>query len=125
MTIQSPPPSSPDAPATVELDLGFFWALWLLYLVTPRISIDGVEERRPWGKHRFALPPGRHQLEASYPWLFWPRTSIGRLTLDAVAGGHYRVRYRPSILRFLPGSLTLVAGPTLPAATAHVLPPSR
>jgi hypothetical protein len=36
-------------PAHVEIDLGFFRLMWILYVVSPRVAIDGKEERRTWG----------------------------------------------------------------------------
>ena len=115
-------PMPPGPPATVEIELSFFFMMWILYLVTPSIAVNGMAERRPWGKHAFQLPPGRYRFEAWYPYLFTSQTSRGVIDLDRVPGGHDRLRYRPAWLVFLPGSLKLVAGPALPAATARALP---
>lgn len=109
-------------PAIVEIELSFFFMMWILFLVTPSIAINGMAERRKWGKHVFTLPAGRYQLEAWYPYLFTQQTSRGAITLDLAAGGHYRLRYRPAWLVFLPGSMKLVGGPALPQATARALP---
>jgi len=115
-----PQPSGP--PATVEIELSFFFMMWILFLITPWISINGQAERRPWGKHTFQLVPGRYHIEAWYPYLFRSRTSPGAIALDVVPGGHYKLRYRPAWLVFLPGSIKLIAGPALPQATARALP---
>ena len=109
-------------PATVEIELSFFFMMWILFLVTPSIAINGMAERRKWGRHGFTLPPGRYQFEAWYPYLFTQQTSRGAIVLDLVPGGHYRLRYRPALLVFLAGSMKLVAGPALPQATARALP---
>ena len=118
-----PPPGAPAGPpATVEIELSFFFMMWILFLVTPSIAVNGMAERRKWGKHAFSLPAGRYHFQAWYPYLFTSRTSVGSLVLDLVPGGHYKLRYRPAWLVFLPGSLKLVAGPALPAAAVHQLP---
>ncbi len=118
-----PPPGAPAGPpAIVEIELSFFFMMWILFLVTPSIAINGMAQPRKWGTHLFHLPPGRYMFEAWYPYLFTSRTSIGALMLDLVPGGHYKLRYRPAWLVFLSGSMKLVAGPALPPATAHQLP---
>jgi hypothetical protein len=102
-------------PAHVEVELSFFPLMWILYLVTPSIAINGAEQRRPWGTHAFQLAPGRYRFEAWYPYLFTSKTSHAYLDLDLAPGGHYKLRYRPAWLVFLSGSLTLVHGGALPA----------
>ena len=115
-----PPPQGP--PATVEIELSFFFMMWILFLVTPSIAINGMAQQRKWGTHTFSLPAGSYVFEAWYPYLFSSRTSVGGLALTLAPGGHYRLRYRPAWLVFLSGSMRLVSGPALPAATVHQLP---
>ncbi|HEY1555881.1 MAG TPA: hypothetical protein VGF94_13675 [Kofleriaceae bacterium] len=103
-------------PARVEIDLGFFPLMWILFLVTPYLSIDGNAERRPWGKHQLTVAPGTHMFEAWYPYIFRSQTSLGRLALDVRPGASYRIKYRPAWLVFLPGKMTLVEQPALAAA---------
>jgi len=110
-------------PASLEVELSFFPLMWILYLVTPSISINGAVERRKWGTHRFTLAPGRYEIEAWYPYLFNSQTSKASIVVDLAAGGAYKVRYRPAWLVFLAGSLKLVGRPALPQATARALPP--
>ena len=109
-------------PARVDVELGFFPLMWILYLCTPWLSINGQAQPSKWGTHTLNLPPGRHQIEAWYPYLFKSRTSPGSIVIDVVAGGSYKVRYRPAWLVFLDGKMKLVEQPQLPAATA--MPPS-
>ncbi|MEZ4400574.1 MAG: hypothetical protein R3B06_11180 [Kofleriaceae bacterium] len=118
-----PDPTVPgQPPATVEIELSFFFMMWILFLVTPSISINGHAQRRKWGTHTFTLPAGRYVFEAWYPYLFTSRTSVGTLHTDLSPGGHYKLRYRPAWLVFLAGSLKQVSGPALPAASVHQLP---
>lgn len=108
-------------PAFVEFDLGFFPLMWILYLVTPSLSINGIVNRLPWGKHPMQLPPGRYMFQAWYPYLFTSQTSMGQLMIDLMPGASYKIKYRPAWLVFLGGSMTLTEQPLLPQATA--LPP--
>ena len=107
----------------VEVDLGFFPLMWILYFVRPHLSINGQAEQRTWGKHLLSLAPGRYQIEAWYPYIFSSKTSPGSVVLDLHPGATYRLRYRPAWLVFLAGSMKVVEQPSLPAATARQLPP--
>jgi hypothetical protein len=90
--------------------------MWILFLITPYLAVDGRPERRRWGKHQLVLPPGTHVFSAWYPYIFRAQTSVGTLVLDLLPGAAYRIKYRPAWLVFLPGSMTLVGQPALPAA---------
>ncbi|MBK9036106.1 MAG: hypothetical protein IPL61_33500 [Myxococcales bacterium] len=116
------PQAPPGPPATVEIELSFFFMMWVLYLVTPSISVNGLAQRRTWGTHTFSLPPGHYVFEAWYPYLFTSRTSVGGLALTLAPGGHYKLRYRPAWLVFLAGSLKLIGAAQLPPASVHQLP---
>ena len=80
-----PPPQGP--PATVEIELSFFF---MMCLVTPSIAVNGLAQQRKWGTHTFSLPAGSYVFEAWYPYLFSSRTSVGGLALTLAPGGHYR-----------------------------------
>ena len=106
--------------AHVEIDLGFFPLMWMLLLVHPRLSIDGFVEKLRWGKHAFALPAGRHVIEAWFPYLFPGKTCRGSIELDLVAGRTYKLRYRPT-WSFFSGKIVVVEQPLLPTATVRQL----
>lgn len=110
------------APATVEFELSFFPLMFVLFLVTPSIEINGVAQRRKWGTHTFQLPPGETQFGAYYPYLFSSETSSAAIWVHLAPGGRYKLRYRPAWIVFLPGSLKLVSAPALPTATVRRLP---
>ncbi len=108
--------------AHVEVDLGFFPLMWILFLVSPWLSIDGVADRRRWGKHQVTLQPGTHVIAAWFPYIFRSQTCLASTTLDAMPGRSYKLRYRPAWLMFLPGKMTVTEQPALPEATARQLP---
>ena len=110
-------------PATLEVELSFFPLMWILYLISPWLSINGNAQKQSWGTTRHQLPPGRYTIEAWYPYLFSSQTSTGGIILDLVPGGYYKVRYRPAWMVLLPGSMKLVGQPMLPQAQVHQLPP--
>lgn len=107
--------------AHVEIDLGFFRLVWMLFLVRPRLSIDGVVETRRWGKHEVTLPAGRHVIEAWFPYLWPGKVCRGSITIELVADKSYKLRYRPTWL-FVSGKMTVVEQVMLPAATVRQLP---
>ena len=111
-------------PARVEIDLGFFPLMWILFLVKPWLAVNGAAERKTWGTHHLTLPPGQTRFEAWYPYIFRSRTSPGWAIVDLEPRGVYKLKYRPAWLVFLDGKMTIVGQPQLPAATARQLPPS-
>jgi hypothetical protein len=108
--------------AYVEIDLGFFPLIWMLFFVRPRLSIDGVVETRRWGKHAVTLPAGRHVIEAWFPYVLPGKVCRGSITLELAAGRSYKLRYRPRWL-FVSGKMTVVEQAMLPTATVRQLPP--
>src|ERR1041385_9144330 len=100
-------------PALVEVDLGFFPLMWILYLVSPWLSVNGNAQKKSWGKHQLTLPPGFYHFEAWYPYLFSSQQSKGAIDLQLAPGGQYKIKYRPAWLVFLSGSFTLVGQPML------------
>ena len=78
----------------------------------PTLTINGKKERRPWGTHVFNLPPGEHEIAASYPWII---SECGRrsVRVSLRAGETKRVTYCARFIRFVPGSLRVetITGP--------------
>jgi hypothetical protein len=109
--------------ATVDVNLGFFPLMWILFLIKPWLSVDGAAGQKTWGTHTLQLAPGSHTIEAWFPYFFSSQTSKGSITIDVAAGGNYKLRYRPAMIVFLAGSMKLVSTPALPQATARELPP--
>jgi len=73
----------------------------------PTITINETREKRPWGTHRFELPPGTYLVAISYPWLFSPE--CGRNSVEVVLReeDHKHVRYVARLVRYWPGKLSV------------------
>ncbi|HTL33031.1 MAG TPA: hypothetical protein VL326_07895 [Kofleriaceae bacterium] len=112
-------------PAQLEVDLGFFPLMWILYLVSPWLSINGHAQKQSWGIVRLTLPPGQYLIEAWYPYLFSSQQSKGSMSLMLAPGGFYRVKYRPAWLVFLAGSMTLVTQQLLAPGGGQYMPPGQ
>ena len=76
-------------------------------LFKPTIEINGHKERRPWGVHRFALPPGQYEVSVSYPWLLSPECGKNSVVVLLEAGQSRKILYRAGLVRYLPGKISL------------------
>src|SRR5690349_6978428 len=103
-----PPPPQQMPPGYLEVKLSFFFMMWILYLVTPSVCINGMAMPRKWGTHMFPLAPGRYHVEAWYPYLFSSRTSPGSIVVDIFPGQVTAVSYRPAGLVFLGGTMSFL-----------------
>ena len=54
----------------LEIKMAFFPLAFILFMCTPRITINQFEDRRYWGTHFFEMPPGRYRVTISFPYLF-------------------------------------------------------
>jgi hypothetical protein len=77
--------------------------------LTPTVQIDDERHRCSWGTSTFDVPPGRHLVAVSYPWLFMRECGRNTVTVDVGAGSSTRVRYRPWLIRFVPGRIRVDA----------------
>jgi hypothetical protein len=73
---------------------------------TPTVEINGVKERRPWGVHVFALPPGDYEVAVSYPWLFSRECGKNSMRVHLEAGEERKVTYCAGLIRYLPGKIS-------------------
>jgi hypothetical protein len=71
----------------------------------PRVLIDGVEHRRPWGEHFFPLRPGRHTVEVFFRYAVQARCGYNSLDVVVRPGQVQRVRYWMPPWVFAAGSL--------------------
>jgi len=124
MYVPPPPPVDPRMYGQLEVKLSFFFMMWILFLVTPSVAINGIIERRKWGTHFWTLPAGRYQVEAWYPYLFKSRTSPALIVVDVFPQQVTSVAYRPSMFTFLDGSLRFTGTRgALPMPPQGMLPP--
>lgn len=122
-----PPPPQPMPMGQLEVELGFFPLMWILFLITPSVSINGYAEQRKWGRHLWNLPAGTYEVRAWYPYIFRRETSPGRLVVNVMPGHVTRLKYRPSWLTFLDGSMTFLGcvPAFAPPPQMYQLPPPR
>ena len=79
--------------------------------LAPTIQIDQERYGRDWGASTFVVPPGRHLVAVSYPWLFMRECGRNQTTVDVQAGESTRVSYRPWFVRFVPGRIRIESAP--------------
>jgi hypothetical protein len=91
---------------TLALDVDFFPLLWMLFFTSPKITINGAMERRPWGKSQIPMPAGVYQLTIAFP--YGLMGNAGQATLPQVQimpGCVTQVTYRAPWIIFLSGSI--------------------
>jgi len=88
----------------VSVKTGFFPLAFLLYLCKPRIEIDGIVHKVPWGTHFFPLTPGRHIIKI---YTIYIGSRIGTNSIDIVVeeGVTDKIKYRMPPLIILKGSI--------------------
>jgi hypothetical protein len=99
---------------TIEITTAYPAIAFFYGLVQPNYIIEGHIEKRPWGTHAFAVAPGHHRVEVSYPWVLVRHAGRAHVEVDVAEGETVRLRYKANAMRYLPGKLT-VEGP-LPQA---------
>jgi len=94
------------APAgQLEVHLSFLFLQWLLYFVSPRVALNGNVQLRAWGPNVFHMPPGQHQLDVFFPWLFQSRCGLASQVITIHPGYVTSVRYTAPFFTFMPGTL--------------------
>lgn len=84
-----------------------FWALaFLLLLCRTRVELDGQRYVLPWGRLRFPVVAGWHQLRVSFRYL-WMDCGTATKDFDVRGGDVVELTYRAPWLVFLPGTLRM------------------
>jgi hypothetical protein len=102
---------------TLEIKTGFFPLAFFLFFCTPRIEIDGVVHRRPWGRSKFDVPPGNHRVKIYFHYLFKPECGANEIDVTVGDGQVASIKYWMPPWMFARGSLKVE--PQLPPATAR------
>ncbi len=71
----------------VEINLSFNPLAWILYMVTPKVVINGQPHPAKWGRNAYDLPPGNYRVEAFFPYLFSDRA--GAAVVDVAVHASY------------------------------------
>ncbi|PYS20746.1 MAG: hypothetical protein DMF72_20030 [Acidobacteria bacterium] len=95
----------------LEIETSFFPLSFFLYLCTPTIVIDGVANRRPWGKHNFQLEPGMHNVKIFFHYLFMSTCGFNQMNIVVQPNCVHRIKYEMGIFMFSPGTIREVPPP--------------
>jgi hypothetical protein len=105
------------AVSAIHLRCKVFPGAFLLYLCTPRVSIDhGAEQICRSGEQAIPVAPGRHLVRVWFNYIVGP-TNIGELVVDVAPGQPVPIVYKTRWLVFLPGKLEVVGVPQQYAQT--------
>jgi hypothetical protein len=114
-TPEAPAPAEPaEQECYIQVHTHFFVLAFLLLLCTPRIQIDGVEHKRRWGRHRFDVSPGAHEVTVWFPYLFFSECGKNTVDVDAVPGAPEEVDFNMPPWMLAKGKMTV--GPATEAA---------
>ena len=103
--------SDMNQPAVLDVKPGFMFLAFLLYLLKPRVSINGSEPvRAQWGSNPYPVPPGRYQVEVWVPYLFFTYMGRNGIVVDVPPGSRVEVVWRAPWLAWLKGKI-YAAGP--------------
>jgi hypothetical protein len=92
------------------LRTGFFRLDWTLRFTHTTVTIDDRTYELPWGAHYFALEPGSHQLEVSYPYLYLSRAGKASILVEVAPDQIVQAAYRSPdsvLVAFRPGKLNI------------------
>ena len=109
--------------AAIDIHLNFFPLAFILYLLKPRLEIDASQPTTAsWGTARFPVAPGRHQVRAYVPYLFFRFMGDATVVVDVGPGQAVLATWSAPWLAFLPGKWKLTSGEVGAGAPATALP---
>ncbi len=109
----------PQTHGAIDVQLGFTGLQWVLYLVTPKLAINGYPARKPWGTHRVPMPAGQHHVAVSFPYMFSSDCGAAQLAVPVYAGHATRVIYQAPFMMWSAGSLRVLG--YVPMGTPQLL----
>ncbi len=83
----------------------FFFLQWMLFLVSPRISVNGQVQQGKWGLNVYNMPPGDYEVSVWFPWFFFSQCCKGTRRVQVAAGWATNVTYSVPIFLFMSGTM--------------------
>ena len=94
--------------ATIEVKTGFLVLAFFFFACTPRIEIDGEVHLKSWGRHRFDVAPGEHQVKIYFRYFFLSHCGENTISLNLERGETCQLKYWMPPWVFSEGSLKKV-----------------
>jgi hypothetical protein len=94
----------------IEVSTSFFPLVWVLFLCTPCISINGKVKPRKWGRHFFGVKPGKYLIECWVPYLFASKLGWSKRQVKVYPGEVTKVSWYFMGFFLFPGTFTVTDG---------------
>jgi hypothetical protein len=109
MTTTPPPPPPPpqQGQGAISVRTKTFPLAFLLLLFKTLVTVDAMTYELPWGEHTFPVPPGTHQVQVCFKYLFGP-VGANSLSVEVAPGQTASVLYRSPFIVFMKGKISLV-----------------
>jgi len=104
----------PNEDCYIQVNTRFFILAFLLLLCTTVIEIDGEKHKRRWGRHRFDVSPGRHEVSVYFGYLFMPECGRNSIDVDVMPGAPMEVDFNMPPWMLAKGAMSV--GPVTEAA---------
>lgn len=79
---------------------------WLLYFTKLTVTVDGSQQRLPWGTNTILTEPGTHRIDVSFGYLGRQRGAAS-IEVPVPAGGKAKIRYKMPSWMSAPGRITI------------------
>ncbi len=83
----------------------FFILQWMLFLVSPRISVNGQVQTAKWGLDVYNMPPGDYEVTIWFPWLLMSRCGVATRRVQVAPGWATNLTYSAPFFIFMGGSM--------------------
>jgi hypothetical protein len=90
----------------IEIKTSFIFLQWILFLVTPRIEINGMVQERKWGTHRFDLPAGGYNIRVWFPYFLMSQCGMAQTQVPVNPGAVTVLSYDAPFFLFMGGTIT-------------------
>ncbi|MFT4200375.1 hypothetical protein [Gordonia sp. (in: high G+C Gram-positive bacteria)] len=100
---QQPPPGA--LAQGLQLTTKFFPLAWILFLLKPKIEINGQPIPGRWGVNSIPLPPGQHHVHVHVPYLLPPRMGPADMLVTIAPQQNVPMEYRAPMWAFSKGSM--------------------